>query len=428
MYVAVHCHVAGCVPFWINSRCMAQHVVSRERVSAVTTAPTTFVLSAIALLLEAKDVEGFSTRLAELAAAALGTRQTFAILCDRLTGRPDLASLSSPAHTPHVRGFLQNYCAPQGCLGPSALSTDVITGPGLWMVPVSHNARVEALVGIVTQSADGPAAEQLDVLRALSRVSGPFVASLRDAQRLRRKVDELEALLQIKSSLMSHLSHELRSLLAAVRGYAKRMADGRAGAIGEAARHHLSVILRNTDKLVDLASHTLPFVTEQVLRIESFDLREPLENVLKRMQRRELERFEAITLQIPPEPFLVTGDRERLAVVFGILLAAATEGAGGQAKTTIQFLRGAQKEVTVKIFAARELPLSVMERIFEHHHESTPAVQHEDKAGAPGFSLVHDLMWLHGGRITVTSGSGEGAVFLFTLPPAELGLTKTEKT
>src|SRR2546421_10882836 len=158
-----------------NSRCMAQHAVSRERVPSVTTASATFVLSATALLLEAKDVEGFTSRLAETAAAVVGTRQTFAILCDRLTGRPDLASLSSPAHTPHVRDFLQNYCAPQRNLGAAALSTDVTTGPGLWMVPVSHDARVEALVGIVTQSADGPAAEQLDVLRALSRVAGPFI-------------------------------------------------------------------------------------------------------------------------------------------------------------------------------------------------------------------------------------------------------------
>ena len=290
------------------------------------------------------------------------------------------------------------------------------------MVPVSHDARVEALVGIVTQSADGPAVEQLDVLRALSRVAGPFIAALRDAQRLRRKVDELEALLHIKSNLMSHLSHELRSLLAAVRGYAKRMADGRAGAIGDVARQHLSVILRNTDKLVDLASHTLPFVTEQDLRIESFDLREPLDGVLQRMQRGEPERFEAIARQIPPEPFLVTGDRERLAVVFRILLATATEGAGGGAKTTIQFLRGAREEVTVKIFAARELPPPIMDRIFEHHNESAPPALHQDEPGAPGFSLVHDLIWLHGGRITVTSGSGEGAVFLFTLPPAQLEL------
>src|SRR6266478_8830622 len=74
-----------------NSRCMAQHAVSRERVPAVTTAPATFVLSATAPLFEAKDVEGFPSRLAETAAAVLGTRQTFAILCDRLTGRPDLA-------------------------------------------------------------------------------------------------------------------------------------------------------------------------------------------------------------------------------------------------------------------------------------------------------------------------------------------------
>ena len=140
------------------------------------------------------------------------------------------------------------------------------------------------------------------------------------------------------------------------------------------------------------------------------------------MQRGEPERFEAITQQIPSEPFPVTGDRERLAVVFGILLTTATEGAVGRAKTTIQFLRGAREEVTVKIFAGRELPPSLVDRIFEHYDASAPTVLHQDEPGLPGLSLVHDLIWLHGGRITVTSHSGEGSVFLFTLPPAQSGL------
>src|SRR5258708_33912707 len=311
-----------------NSGGMGRPVMSGARVQAATTAtPAGSVLSAIARHWGGADLDEFPGRLAEAAAAVLGTRQAFAILCDRSTGRPQLASLCSPAHTPPVSGFLQNYRAPQPGLGTAAPSTNVITGPGLWMVPVSHDSYIEALVGVVSPSADGPGLDQIETLRALSRVAGPLVAALRGGQRLRRKVDELEAHLQIKSSMASHLSHEFRSLLAAVQGYAKRMADGRAGAIGEAAHHHLDVILRNTGKLLDLASHTLPFVTEQAFHIESFDLREPLESVLKRMQCAEAERFATISRQIPAEPFLVTGDRERLAAGFGILLTAATGGA-----------------------------------------------------------------------------------------------------
>jgi signal transduction histidine kinase len=370
-------------------------------------------------------------RLAEAAAAVLGTRQTFAVLCDRSTGQLELASLRALAHTPQVRGLLQNYRAPQPGCGTVAISSDVISVPGLWMIPVTHDSRTEAFAGVLNRSGDRPALDHVESLRALSRVAGPFIAALRDAQGLRRKVEELEAHHLIKSSMVSHLSHELRSLLAAVRGYAKRMADGRAGALGDAAHHHLDVILRNTGKLLDLASHTLPFVAEQVLRIESFDLREPLENVLKRMQRGEPEQFATITLQIPAEPFLVTGDRERLAVVFGILLSTATASAAAGAKTTIQFLRGATEEMTVKIFAGRELPQSVVDSIFEHHDEAASPLAPQGEVGAPGFSLVHDLIWLHGGRISVTSRSGEGAVFLFTLPPGQPGLkvqTKTGKT
>jgi signal transduction histidine kinase len=112
-------------------------------------------------------------------------------------------------------------------------------------------------------------------------------------------------------------------------------------------------------------------------------------------------------------------------VVFGILLTAATEGAAGRGKVTIQFRRGANEEVTVKIYTGAELPPPLVDRIFEHHHEPAPP---QDTPGASGFSLAHDLIWLHGGRITVTSHPGEGAVFVVTLPPAQSGLKAQTKT
>ncbi len=395
---------------------MTRPVLSREK------APASLVLSAIAQLCEARNAEVFPGLLADAAAAVLGTRQTFAILCNRSTGLPELASLCALENTPQVHGFLQNYGASQPNRGAGDVATELITAPGLWMIPVIYNSRTEAFVGALAGSADRPPSEQVHNLRVLARIAGPCIAALRDASGLRRKADELEALLQIKSSMLSHLSHELRSLLAAVRGYAKRMADGRAGALGDAAHHHLDVILRNTGKLLDLASHTLPFVAEQALRIEPFDLREPLESALKRLRRGEPEKFGPITLQIPAESFPVTADRERLAVVFGILLTAATGVAGGGARVTVRFLRGVNGEVTVKIFAGRDLPQTLMDNIFEHHEESPPSALASESPVAPGLALVHDMIWLHGGRITATNCPGEGAVFLFTLPPAQLGL------
>src|SRR5690349_959487 len=111
MCVAAHYSVGRFGVVLDNSRCMAQPVMSLEQAPAVSTA--NFVLSAVAPLCGAKDLEELPSRLAEAAAVVLGTRQTFAMLCDRVTRQPDLASLCSPAQTAYVRGFLQNYRAPQ---------------------------------------------------------------------------------------------------------------------------------------------------------------------------------------------------------------------------------------------------------------------------------------------------------------------------
>ncbi len=109
-----------------------------------------------------------------------------------------------------------------------------------------------------------------------------------------------------------------------------------------------------------------------------------------------------------------------------ILLANAIQCTAHGGEITAQFLRGASGEVTVRLFAAGEgLAPQLVDRIFEHRDESTPAT-HPEGPRMAGLLLLHDMVWLHGGRMSVTSNPGEGTVFTFTLPPAQTSLASKD--
>jgi signal transduction histidine kinase len=389
------------------------------------------LLSELVPIYEARDVEEFLAHLVATAAIVMEPQPTFALLCDRVTGEPDFESLHvQPTGQPELSAILGRYLDLQGPVAKPVPVTDrgdygtAATDPRLWIIPVIHDSRFEALLGVVSQpQAEEPAAGRLELLRLLSRISGPFLAASRDVRELRRARDQLEAILQIKAYFVSNMCHEFRSMLAAVQGYSKRILDGRAGTISDVQRDHLTVVLRNTNKLLDLVSHSLPFVAEQQLHVESFDLRETWQGALKRIGRRISEKSITVREQISAEAYTVTADRHRLAVVFDILVANAIHCTSNGGEITAQVLRGASGEVTVRLFAAGEgLPPQLVDRIFEHRDESAPAVKYADWPQMAGLSLVHDMVWLHGGRMSVTSNPGEGTMFTFTLPPAQTSL------
>jgi len=256
------------------------------------------------------------------------------------------------------------------------------------------------------------------MLRVLAPVSAALIGALRDADALRRTADEHEAILQINSHLISNVCHEFRSMLTAVRGYSRRMLEGRDGAITDAQREDLTVVLRNTNKLLDLVSHSLPFVAEQRLRVEFFDLREVWRSARQRVQLRLTEKCITVREQIPSEPFTVAADRQRLAVVFEIILSSAIQCSANGTEIAAQFLRGANGELTARVIAAGEaLPAHLIDRNLAHQDESALEAAGTNDLQMAGLSLVHDMVWLHGGRMAVMSTAGEGTVFVVTLPP-----------
>ncbi len=233
---------------------------------------------------------------------------------------------------------------------------------------------------------------------------------------LKQAKGELEALVQVKSHLLSSVSHELLALLVAIRGYTKMVLGERAGQINNLQREYLTIVFENANRLVGLVNNSLRFIADEQVRLQSFDMRELWQQSLQWIQPRALERSIGITEKIASEPFIVAGDKEKLGRVFKDLLANALKFTESGGEITVGFSRGKDQEVIVKVSdTGVGIPPELLDKIFDHYYHATLASSDQSEARA-GLPMVRDIIWLHGGRISVTSKLGEGTTFAFTLP------------
>jgi signal transduction histidine kinase len=156
----------------------------------------------------------------------------------------------------------------------------------------------------------------------------------------------------------------------------------------------------------------------QHLKLSTFDLRDVWTECVDAGRQILNEKSLKLAQQIPQEPFVIMGDREKFAYVFSELIAAAVIFSDKEGTITAEFSRGREGEVNVKISEKDAgIPAELLNTIFERSFNtiSKPVVRGAEP-GTVSLSGVYDIVGMHGGRVFVNSTAGQGAAFLFTLP------------
>ncbi len=261
--------------------------------------------------------------------------------------------------------------------------------------------------------------DDLEIVRQLANQAGPALTRLAEIERLRGENLAMKSLLGMRAHLQSNIAHELRTPLAAVRGYTRMILDGRAGQANETQKEYLRVVGDNTTRLINLVNwmtHVLEASADNFL-LSRFDLRDVWNDCAKAAPSLK------IAEQIPDEPFTIVGDRQKIARIFEHLLAAAQKLATDESNTVVQFTRGREREISVKLSdSGAALPQELLTRIFDRSFSSVPMpLAQQPGGGELGLSDIYDIVGMHGGRFFVNSKTGQGVTFLFTLPAVDSG-------
>lgn len=232
--------------------------------------------------------------------------------------------------------------------------------------------------------------------------------------------DELKKQEQTRISFVANVSHELKSPMTSIQGFAQGMVDGTIKP--EEHEKYLSIILDETRRLNKLIRELLDLSQFEngnfSLNMTSFDLNE----LIRRVVIRYLDRMEAQGIE-PEIEFrqdycYVLGDSDRIEQVLVNLLDNAIKFTpeGGQIRI---WTHNSQDKVLVSIsdsgsgISEADLPF-----IFDRFYKVDKA--HTDKKGTGlGLAIVKSILEQHGETIQVNSKLGAGTTFAFTLKRAE---------
>lgn len=230
-------------------------------------------------------------------------------------------------------------------------------------------------------------------------------------------LSEVERLNRIRQDFVANVSHEIKTPLTSVRGYAETLLDG--GLDDVEHREGFVRIIRDqatrlqalVDDLLALAELERP---DARVRSERFDLREAAERQAGAF--RDRANREGLTLELEPgPPAPLSADRARIDLVFANLLDNAlkyTERGG----VTLR-VGGDPNHVWCEVAdTGPGIPEADLPRIFERFYRVDKARSREQGGTGLGLSIVKHIVALHHGEISVTNNPSAGCTFRIELP------------
>jgi two-component system OmpR family sensor kinase len=290
------------------------------------------------------------------------------------------------------------------------------------------------LAYLISRSVSAPLRQISDAAKALSvgdfdhqvQPSGPD-----EVQSLALAFDEMsrrvEASHQAQRDFVANVSHELKTPLTSIQGFAQALLDGTAGddeARAKAARiiHEESDRLRRlVDDLLDLArldAEQVAFMRRPV------DLNALIQRVVDGLgvtAREQGVELHGLERHLPP----VIGDGDRLAQVLTNLIDNAIKHSSSGGKVRVE---GEFDQKWLKIHVRDEgpgIPPDELSRIFERFYQLDKArAGGRDRGAGLGLAISREIIRAHGGELSANSEVGSGSTFTIRLPRVDIDHTQ----
>jgi signal transduction histidine kinase len=251
-------------------------------------------------------------------------------------------------------------------------------------------------------------------------LAAQVAGSLRNARAYeeeRQRAEQLAELDRAKTAFFHNISHEFRTPLTLMLG---PLEDVLAQVpVTEAARKDLEVVHRNAGRLLRLVNTLLDFSRLEAGRIDSrfepVDLAAFTRDLTGHFRSAVERAGLAFHVDCPPLPEPVYVDRQMWEKVVFNLLSNALKFTFAGAITVKQEVRDDGVVLSVADTGAG-IPGSELPRLFERFHRVRNARSRTHEGTGIGLALVHELVALHGGGVSVESEEGRGTTFTVRLP------------
>ena len=237
-----------------------------------------------------------------------------------------------------------------------------------------------------------------------------------------KEIKDLERMESFRREFVGNVSHELKTPIFAVQGFAETLLDG---AVEEESVRHAFVekILRNATRLSKLASDLAEIsrieTGETKIHSSPFRLERLVQEVVEAVEVQAEEKQVALSWKIADALPPVLADREAIRHVLVNLVDNAVKytNPGGHAEIRAQQVRESEVRIAVVDDGVGVAPVD-LPRLTERFYRVDKSRSREEGGTGLGLSIAKHLLGMHGSELEIESTPGRGSSFAFTLPRA----------
>jgi len=250
------------------------------------------------------------------------------------------------------------------------------------------------------------------------------VASVRPAENsgaviVLHDITDLRKLERVRRDFVANVSHEFKTPLTAIQGFAETLL---AGAMDDPQNRvrFLQIILDHSRRLARLTDDLLELSRMDAdrvdLEVDRLSVSQFVQSCIDTTQRSAAEKNLRVSVNLKTSLPDIAADRRRLAEVLQNLLDNAVQYTPSGGRITVSASSdGEEVEFTVSDTGIG-IPKVDQPRIFERFYSVDVARSREVGGTGLGLSIAKHLVEAHGGRIWVESEVGQGSQFHFTVP------------
>jgi len=258
---------------------------------------------------------------------------------------------------------------------------------------------------------------------------GRFAAKLPDYQvreiaelaaALNQMATQLDSLENLRREFVANVSHELKTPVTSIRGFAETLLEG-ARDNPEDLDRFLRIIARQSGRLADIIDDLLTLSRlesaplDELLAVDRYVLRDILESCRESCRGRAEAKDIAIIVDCSGE-VEVMADRSLLTQAVINLIENAVKYSPGHTTVTVSGSRVGRR---VRITVADQgpgIPEHHVPRLFERFYRADKARSRRLGGTGLGLAIVKHIAGVHQGDVSVETRIGQGSTFIILLP------------
>ena len=239
-------------------------------------------------------------------------------------------------------------------------------------------------------------------------------------ERERQAVLRLQEADRVKDELVSTISHELRTPIASIQGYAEVLADGGYGDLTAAQAGALTRVERNAARLEALVDDLLLLARggaqEAPVALRPTDLATVVRDACSLLDPIAARHRVAVQVGVPAGPVTVPGDARLLERLVGNLVGNAVKFTDPGGRVELGLATADGHAVLTVADSGIGIPEADLDRVFERFFRGAEVQDRHIAGSGLGLNVAHAIARLHGGGIDLTSEVGVGTTVTVRLP------------